>query len=520
MDAKQNEEHSHEEVIDHAQALPTDQKWWNWRVLMNLTIVGFALGLYGYDNAFTSPLVSLPLFVNKYQGLGFDGLPVFTARNLDLVITVPIVGAALGAFSAIPIQNYLGRKGGFLVAYATMCIPGSILQLFAPNLGALVVGRFWNYFGISILTNIAPIYLSELVPANVRARAVGFAIAGSGAVSVIATVVVWGSAKILDHRQYIIPLAIQAALPVLLLALSFLLTESPIWLLGKGRTDEAKASLTVLRGGNSFLAEAELSIATVALRSTSEKKTAFKFWEILNLANLERTMSSAALLCLSQVGGQILVGTYSTVILVQSGVSDPFKITIIIFLMQFVGTLLGPFLLDRFGRRTVALPGYVLLFLLDLAAGIIACVGLKTRPEQLALAALCIIFAFVNSISFQSIIYVLPTEIPTAHLREPSMTWTLFWSYVTAIITTFAIPQLTSADAGNLGAKAFLVFGGFMLITIVWSYFYLPETAKRTLAEIDELYERKVPKRHWASYKIEMTESEAKSASQNAGVTD
>lgn len=49
---------------------------------------------------------------------------------------------------------------------------------------------------------------------------------------------------------------------------------------------------------------------------------------------------------------------------------------------------------------------------------------------------------------------------------------------------------------------------------------FRPETAKRTLAEIDELYERKVPKRHWASYKIAMTESEAKSASQSAGVTD
>lgn len=49
---------------------------------------------------------------------------------------------------------------------------------------------------------------------------------------------------------------------------------------------------------------------------------------------------------------------------------------------------------------------------------------------------------------------------------------------------------------------------------------FRPETAKRTLAEIDELYERKVPKRHWANYKIDMTSSEAKSASQNAGVTD
>ncbi|RFU75025.1 mfs transporter, sp family, general alpha glucoside:h+ symporter [Trichoderma arundinaceum] len=321
---------SHEEFVDQNNALHKQQRWWNWRVLMNLLIVGFALGLFGYDNAFASPL------------------------------------------------------------------------LFAPNLGALVVGRFWNYFGISILTNIAPIYLSELVPASVRARAVGFAIAGSGAVSVVATVVVWASAKILDKRQYIIPLAIQAAIPVLLLVLSFFLTESPIWLLSQGRTDAAKRSLNSLRGNNSALVELELTTATIALQSKNEKKTAFKWWEILKIGNLERTLSSAALLCLSQVGGQILVGTYSTVLLVQSGVSDPFKITIIIFLMQFAGTLLGPFLLDKFGRRTVALPGYIILFVLDLAAGSIACVGLTNKAKQLGLASLCIIFSFVNSISFQS----------------------------------------------------------------------------------------------------------------------
>jgi MFS family permease len=257
--------------------------------------------------------------------------------------------------------------------------------------------------GVSILTNIGPIYLSELVPAKHRARAVGFTIAGSGAVSVIATVVVWASEKISDKRQYIIPLAIQAAAPVLLLSLSLFLTESPTWLLSRGRVEEARKNLTTLRSANVELVEAEISIAQLALRSNDDRPSSVKPWEILTRENLERTLSSAALLCLSQIGGQILVGTYSTVILVQSGVADPFKITIIIFLLQFVGTLVGPFLLDKIGRRPVALPGFVLLFLLNVAAGGIACAGLKTPSQRLGLAALCMIFSFVNSVAFQSV---------------------------------------------------------------------------------------------------------------------
>lgn len=66
------------------------------------------------------------------------------ARNLNFLICIPLVGAACGALLAIFAQKHLGRKGAYLLAYGLLCIPGSILQLFAPNLGAMVVGRFGN----------------------------------------------------------------------------------------------------------------------------------------------------------------------------------------------------------------------------------------------------------------------------------------------------------------------------------------------------------------------------------------
>lgn len=236
-----------------------------------------------------------------------------------------------------------------------------------------------------------------------RARAVGFTIAGSGAVGVVATVVVWASEKINDSRQYKVPLIVQAALPILFFTFTLALSESPMWLLGKGRLKEARTNLFALRAGNTRMVEAELSSALVALRSHEQSGSDMSAAEILKAPHIERTMCAGALLCLSQVGGQVLVGTYSTVILVQSGVTDPFKITIIIFVLQFLGTLIGPSFVDKVGRRPVALVGFILLFVIDLIAGALACAGLGTPSERLGFASLCMIFSFINSVSFQSL---------------------------------------------------------------------------------------------------------------------
>ena len=44
------------------------------RILSNVSflvvIVGLSMGLYGYDNNFVAPLLSLPLFIQRYQGSG------------------------------------------------------------------------------------------------------------------------------------------------------------------------------------------------------------------------------------------------------------------------------------------------------------------------------------------------------------------------------------------------------------------------------------------------------------------
>lgn len=105
--------------------------------------------------------------------------------------------------------------------------------------------------------------------------------------------------------------------------------------------------------------------------------------------------------------------------------------------------------------------------------------------------------------------FLLPTEVSVSALREPTVAWALFWSYVTAIITTFAVPQITSPEAGNLGVKAAFIFGGCVFLTTIWAYFYIPETKARTVAEVDEMYDIKLPMRKWRNYKCQVVSETA-----------
>lgn len=202
--------------------------------------------------------------------------------------------------------------------------------------------------------------MAELVPAHVRGRAIGFCVAGIAAVGVLSTVVVWACEKIDDKRQYMVPLDVQAACPVVLGLLTLIVPESPVWYAKLGREDAARKVLMSLRNNKAPIVEAELRMFQQALATEAEKTQNIHFWHIFKRENLERTLTAGALLSSAQVGGQILVGTYSTVILVQSGVGNPFQITVIITCLQFLGTVVGPPLVDRIGRLSPLwdLPSY------------------------------------------------------------------------------------------------------------------------------------------------------------------
>ncbi|KXG51181.1 Major facilitator superfamily domain, general substrate transporter [Penicillium griseofulvum] len=471
----------------------------NFQLIFACTVFAAASFLFGFDDKIISPVAALPDFVEKFQGPNpVTGKYVLTARNQNLVFSLPLVGSVIGGLLGSPMNFHFGRKWPLIIAYL-VSVGGGLLQVFAPNLGAFVGGRSINAVALGIVGVTAPLYVSEVVPAPIRGRCVSSMNIMNLTAGVVGTVVVFRTEKIDGNLSYQIPIAVQCVLPIILLVLTVPLPESPQWLAGKGNIDEARRSLRKLRGSSDTEVEDELRLMKLSEENERELHAQNKFWHIFQRQHLKRTLAAGSFFSLNQISGIILSTTYTTVFLTELGIADAFSLTIIASCCTLAGTIAAPFVIDRAGRRPTAFFGMGIMFIIDAVAGGLA-FDRGNKKATMAIAALSFIFNFFWASSFSSLSNLMPSEMATPKLRHHTMSYTIACAQTTAVITTLVVPRLTSADAAGLGAKTYLIFAGCMAAIIVFFYFFMPETRGRTFAEIDEMYAAKIPMWRWRSY--------------------
>lgn len=152
-------------------------------------------------------------------------------------------------------------------------------------------------------------------------------------------------------------------------------------------------------------------------------------------------------------------------------------------------------LFDSVGRRNMLVWGAVLqaVFLFAMAG-----IGLKKNPTSAdahGLVATVMLFNFFFSSTWAPIAYVIGSEIGTGALREKTMSFTSTVNVVAAWLVAFTVPYLLDDIGANIG----WIFGGFSIIATFYAYFRVPEISGRSLEELDELFERRVPARQFAS---------------------
>lgn len=301
----------------------------------------------------------------------------------------------------------------------------------------------------------------------------------------MATCVVFATSTRTDNISFEVPLAVQCALPAILIPPTFILPESPLWLIGKDRMDDAARSLRKLRGSSEAEVADELRLMKVSHENERALSSTVTFLNLFDRRNIKRTITAGSFFSFNQISGVFLSTTYATIFLQEINVASPFALTIIASCCTLAGCVVAPLIIDKVGRRPLALAGMSALLALDIAAGGLA-FKIDVPSYAIGVAACSFIFNFFWGASFYSLSNVMPSEIPTTKLRSYTMSYTIAWAQTTAVITTIVVPQLTAADGAGLGAKMYLVFAGCMVGVITFVYFLLPETRNRTFAEIDE----------------------------------
>lgn len=160
---------------------------------------------------------------------------------------LPTAGLAVGSMLSGILGRRLGRIRALQVSYVAAVI-GIIIQSAAMHsFWQLTIGRLVTSIALGILANTVPVYLAEVSPISIRGTLVNFYQFSIGVGAVLVGTCNWGLYERTDQWAYRIVIILQALLPCIFLAGSFFIPESPRWLLGNGRLDEARAELKRLR---------------------------------------------------------------------------------------------------------------------------------------------------------------------------------------------------------------------------------------------------------------------------------
>lgn len=123
----------------------------------------------------------------------------------------------------------------------------------------------------------------------------------------------------------------------------------------------------------------------------------------------------------------------------------------------------------------------------------------KTEAEKKVIVAMVYLFMFFFNAGWGPTVWVVCSELSTGPNRGKLMSvstasnW--FWNW----LVSFTFPYLFNDDALGLGPKIGFIYGGLAVFGCVWIFFFLPETAGRSLEEIDEMFEKGVPARQFWS---------------------
>jgi len=120
-----------------------------------------ALGacLYGYDGVYFTGVTAMDVFIRHFGEQKPDGTYAISASTLSLMTSMINVGELVGSLTAAPLNDYIGRKGVFLVASIFITI-GVVLQLVTDHDRSLIIGgRVLLGYGVGAFSSTSPLYI-------------------------------------------------------------------------------------------------------------------------------------------------------------------------------------------------------------------------------------------------------------------------------------------------------------------------------------------------------------------------
>ena len=250
-------------------------------------------------------------------------------------------------------------------------------------------------------------------------------------------------------------------------------------------------------------------MALLAQTNTIEKRltAGAGYLECFRGSNLRRTEVAVLSWTTQQMCGPVLQ-TYAIVFFQQAGMSSTqsFNMGLGLYALAFVGTLVSWPLINRFGRRTIFLTGLACAFVALMIVGFLSLGSESISSVSWAIGAMLLVYTFIYDSSIGPLTYVIVPEASSSRLRHKTTVLARNAYNITCIWTGVLTPYMLNPTAWDWSAKAGFFWAGCTAICLTWAFFRLPESKDATYAELDLLYERKIPARKFGQERLLVAE--------------
>ena len=422
--------------------------------------------LSGYDTGVISGAL---LFINDSWNLS-DSLQ-------GILVSSVLIGAVIGAATNGVLADLFGRKK-IIIATAVIFILGSIACAFAPNVYVLILSRLFVGFAVGIVNFVVPLYLSEVSPKHLRGTLVSlyqWAITSGILFSYLINAVF--AQTVYNWRWMLFAGVVPGA--VLLIGMLFL-SDTPRWLVSKGRDEEAKRVFNRIEPDVDADAEILQIKNNIAQSETTEKKFRFRKWMIMPF------VVGIGIMFAQICTGINTIIYYAPTIFKTAGFDSnlgAIYATTGIGVVNFLMTIVAIYFTDRLGRKPLLYFGLtgVMLSLLALGSAFQFEALLGDNLKWVAVGSL-VTYIVCFAMSLGPIGWILVSEVFPLKIRGIAMSICTVSNFAFNFFVVASFPVLLHRIGGAL---TFWMFGVVSLLCIIFVYFFVPETKGISLEQIE-----------------------------------
>lgn len=429
--------------------------------------------LFGYDTAVVAGAIG---FIQQKYGL--------SAAMTGWVASCALVGCMAGAMFAGALSDKMGRKKVLMISALAFAV-SSLGIMWPGGLSAFIFFRFIGGVGIGIASMLAPMYISEIAPAEIRGRLISIYQLGIVVGILLIYFVNAAIAGMYDDTWNIEQgwrwMFGSGIIPsIVFIVLLFFVPESPRWLAQQNKWKEAGEVLRKVN--NNEKAEEELGAIRNAVGATEGS-----FTELLKPGLRFALIIGVMLAIFSQVTGINVIMYYAPEIFKATGdgSSSALLQTIWVGGVNLLMTIIAIRYVDRLGRRKLLLIGSFGMAVCLALIGLAFYTGMSSGYGVLAGILLYISFF---AISLGPLTFVVVAEIFPTRVRGRAMSVAIFFLWLSVYVVSQTFPMLLE----RIGtAMTFWIYMAMSVLAYLFIWKVVPETKEKTLEEIQQMWANK-----------------------------